>query len=203
MKPNRNIVAFLTGLAGLFPGAAPSSAQDASLLVEFQGGVAVPVGDFADGDGPGEGTAAGPSLQMAFVLPRGRWSPYIGFHQHRFGCEDAGCVPDGRYVSTGFHLGLRILPFSDGPVVPWIRLGGVAARMETGDLTATSLVAGNAGVTDLGFGGQAGVGFMVGLGRSAAWSASALASTVDTHLPAGDALPLRYLSVHTGVTLVF
>ena len=183
--------------------AAHVAAQDAALLIEAQGGLSSPFGDLRDGDAPGEGTTAGPSVQVVLALPSGGWRTlYVGFAQHRFGCAPAGCDADGRYVATGFNAGLRIVPFQ-GRWTPWIRVGGITTRVETGDLSASAGSAPDAGVSDLGFGGEAGLGFMVRLGRSTAWSVSALASTARTTLPGGSELDLRFFTAHTGITFVF
>lgn len=183
--------------------AAPSTAQDATPFLEVQGGAAFPVGDFRDGGDPGEGTSAGPSLQVVFAMPSGGWRTfYMGFFQHRFACEAAGCDTEGRYVATGFNAGLRIVPVQ-GTVTPWIRMGAITTRVETRDLAATTRGAPYAGVSDLGFGGEAGLGLMVWMGSSVAWSASGLVSTVGSRLPGGETLHLRYVTAHTGITLVF
>ena len=183
--------------------AAPSAAQDATPFLEVQGGAAFPVGDFRDGVDPGEGTSTGPSLQVVFGLPSGGWRTfYMGFSQHRFECEAAGCDTGGRYVATGFNAGLRIVPVQ-GTVTPWIRVGAITTRVETRDLAATTRGAPYAGVSDLGFGGEAGLGLMVRMGSSVAWSASGLVSTVGSRLPGGETLDLRYVTAHTGLTLVF
>lgn len=184
--------------------AIPLAAQDAPLLVEAQGGAAIPFGDLKDGQGPGMGTATGVSLSVVLAVPSEGWRTiYAGFSQHRFGCEAAGCDVDGRYVATGFNLGFRIVPVREGPVVPWIRLGVITTRVETGDLSASPESAADAGLTDLGFGGEAGVGILVPLGRSVGWSATGLVSAVDSDLPGGASLPLRYFTAHTGLTLLF
>ncbi|NIQ58191.1 MAG: hypothetical protein GWM92_20335, partial [Gemmatimonadetes bacterium] len=57
--------------------------------------------------------------------------------------------------------------------------------------------------SDLGFGGEAGIGFFVALGQSVGWSATGLVSAVDTTLPDGSALAMRYVTLHTGLTLLF
>lgn len=190
-------------LAFLVVTVAPSAAQNTTPFFELQGGAAFPVGDLRDGSDPGEGTSAGPSLQVVFAVPSGGWRTlYMGFFQHRFGCEAAGCDAEGRYVATGFNAGLRIVPVR-GAVTPWIRLGAITTRVETGDLAATTRGTPYAGVSDLGFGGEAGLGLMVPLGTSVAWSASGLVSTVGSRLPGGETLHLRYVTAHTGITLVF
>lgn len=192
-------------LVGALAGAAePAAGQEAPLLLEMHGGAAIPFGDLADGEGPGMGTTTGPTLAVALALPSGGWRTlYGGFSQHRFGCEAAGCDPDGRYVATGFNVGVRIVPLRDGALIPWIRIGAVTTRVETDDLAVSPESEPDAGVSDLGFGGEAGVGFLVPLGRSVAWSATGLVTSVTSELPGGASLPMRFLSVQTGLTLLF
>lgn len=188
-------------LAAVAIGAAAIEAtgQDAGLLADATGGVAVPLADFRSGEGPGEGASTGASLAVLFAWPSaGRHTIYVGFSQHRFGCEAAGCDPDGRYVATGFNAGLRFALMRGHRAVPWIRLGAITTRVETGDLPPP-----DAGVSELGFGGEGGLGFSVQLGRSFAWSSSVLVSTVSSTLPGGDDLELRYLTAHTGISLIF
>ena len=99
-------------------------AQESPLVLELHGGVAVPVRTFSDGTAVGEGAASGASFGIDFALPGGgRWTPYVGFSQHRFGCEDAGCAGGDPYVDTGFHVGFRITPLPGHRVLPWIRGG--------------------------------------------------------------------------------
>lgn len=195
----------LTGAAVLLSvWAAPAAAQDAPLVLEVHGGVAIPFGDLADGSGPGMGTSRGSSLALTFALPGDGWRTlYAGFSQHRFGCAAAGCDAEGRYVATGFNVGLRIVPVNRGPLIPWIRLGAITTRVETGDLAATPSAAADAGVSGLGFGGEAGVGIFVRLGPSVGWSATGLVSSVSTELAGGSSLPMRYFTAHTGLSLTF
>ena len=111
--------ALLAASAALGLAAAPTAAQESPIVVEAHGGVAIPVGSFATGSEPGEGTEAGASFGVTIgVAGGGLWTPYVGFSQHRFGCEDAGCASGGRYVATGFHAGVRMLPISiPGPTL--------------------------------------------------------------------------------------
>lgn len=203
LQPHTGIAVLLA--AALCAGAShPADAQDAPLLLEAHGGASIPLGDLRDGDGPGEGTTTGPSLSVTFGLASGGWRTiYVGFSQHRFGCEAAGCGPDGRYVATGFNAGLRIVPIPRGPVVPWLAVGVITTRVETGDLAATPQGAPDAGVSELGFGGQAGVGALVRLSQSLGWSVAGTLSSVGSKLPGGASLPLRYVTAHTGITLLF
>lgn len=181
-----------------------AAAQDAPLLVEAAGGLAVPLSDFRSGDGPGEGTSAGASLSVLFAVPGdGRRTLYAGFSQHRFGCEAAGCDTDGRYVGTGFDVGLRFALLREHRALPWIGIGAITTRVETDDLGASSSSAPNAGVTDLGFGAEAGFGLLVVFGGSVAWSSSVLVSGVNSTLPGGTTLELRYLTTRTGLSFLF
>ena len=196
------LVATLGIIAGI-PGGTVN-AQESPLVLEVQGGAAVPLGDFADGTDPGYGTTSGPTLAFTFVLPGDGWRAlYAGFAQHRFGCQAAGCDAEGRYVATGFNVGVRIVPVNHGPVIPWVRLGAVTTRVETDDLAASPSSSAYAGVSDLGFGGEAGVGVLVRLGRSIGWSATGLYTLVNTDLPGGSTLSMRYVAAQTGFSLLF
>ncbi len=175
------------------------AAQESPLVVEAHGGGAIPVGSFAHGDRVGEGTSAGPSFGVDLALPGGgRVAPYVGFSQHRFGCEDAGCGPGGRYVATGFQGGIRIVPMPGRSVLPWVRLGAVTTHVETDALGGA-----NAGVSDLGVGGEVGVGVHVGGGSQLALNPGMRFVAVNTKLPGGSTLRLRYLVADLALVLAF
>ena len=176
-----------------------ASAQDAAVIVEARGGVALPSGDFADGSGPGEGASPGASFGVDIaVAGGGRWTPYIGFSQHRLGCEDAGCVAGGEYVATGFHAGARFVPMPEWPVLPWLGGGVVTTHVEAEDLGPA-----NAGVSDLGVGGEVAVGVHIGSASRIALSPSVRWVSVTAQLPSGIDLGMQYLVVDLGVVLSF
>ena len=182
---------------GLFP--AGAAAQSSPVVVEARGGAAAPIADFADGTGPGEGTTAGASFGVDIaVAGGGRWTPYVGFSQHRFGCESAGCAASGEYVATGFHGGLRFVPMPGWSVLPWLGAGVVTTHVEAGDLGPA-----NAGPSDLGVGGEAVVGVHIGSARRIALSPSLRFVAVSARLPAGADLGMRYLVADVGVVLSF
>jgi hypothetical protein len=198
-RPIPRIRPFAIGALLLAALARAAAAQGAGLVLEVHGGAAVPLSGFADGSGMGEGTTAGPSLSFAFMRPnRGRRAIYVGFSQHRFGCEDAGCVAEGRYVATGFDVGVRFALLASGPVMPWIRLGGITTRVETDDLGGA-----NAGVSDLGFGGEVGAGVYIGRSSSFAVNPGVRYALIDTRLPGGDTLSMRYLVAQLAIALAF
>jgi hypothetical protein len=176
----------------------PVAAQDHPLLLEAHAGWAAPIGSFADGADPGQGVSGGPALSVLFAAPSGRRAIYAGFHQNRFDCEDAGCSEDGRLVETGFNVGVRISLLPGRPVMPWLRVGVVTTRVETRDLPAP-----NAGVSDLGWGGEAGAGLYIGGDRSIAINPAVTVVAVDSELPGGSSLELRYLVAHLGLVLAF
>lgn len=168
-------------------------------MLDLRGGMAVPVGSFADGVRTGEGTTAGPTLGAAFVLRRSdRRTVYAGFNQHRFGCVDAGCAEGGRYVATGFDVGMRLALLPGRTFVPWIRLGAITTRVETADLPSP-----DAGVSDLGFGGEAGVGVYIGPNSTVALNPAVTLSAVNSELPGGTTLRLRYLTATLALVLAF
>lgn len=176
----------------------PLSAQQSPLVLEVLGGAAVPVGSFSSGSGVGEGASAGASLSVVFALGSGRRGTYAGFSQHRFGCEDAGCATGGQLVATGFDLGLRFKLLAEGIAVPWIRVGAITSRVETDDLGGA-----NAGVSDLGFGGEIGTGVYIGGGSPVAINPGVRFAFVRTGLPGGETLEMRYLVAQVAVALAF
>ncbi len=157
------------------------------------------MGSFSNGARGGEGTAPGASLGVDFVLPGGgRRSFYVGFSQHRFGCADAGCPSDGRYVATGFHAGYRIALVMNRSIFPWIRVAALTTRVETDALGGS-----NAGVSDLGWGGELGVGVYIGAASPVAINPGIRLAAVNTTLPGGELLRMRYLVADVSIALAF
>jgi hypothetical protein len=175
------------------------SAQDSPLVVEARGGAGVPVASFASGAGPGEGAGPGASFGVDIGLAGGgRWTPYVGFSQQRFGCEDAGCPSDGVYVATGFRAGLRFIPLPHAGLLPWVGLGAVTTHVEAADLGAA-----NVGASDLGVGGEVGVGLHIGGARAVGVSPALRLAAVDTRLPDGTLLRMRYWVADLALVLTF
>jgi hypothetical protein len=175
------------------------AAQEAPIIVEGHGGVAIPVGTFSNGTRPGEGTAPGPSFGVDFAAAGGgRWTPYIGFSQHRFGCEDAGCASGGQLVATGFRAGLRLVPFPSRAVLPWLGMGVLTTHVEAGDLGPA-----NAGLSELGVGGELGVGVHIGAASQIALAPAVRVAAVNARLPAGAVLRMRYLVADVALVLSF
>lgn len=194
---NRLIVA---ALATAFL-AAPSVAlgQGAPLTVEARGGVAVPVGAFAGGDGVGEGTGAGPLFGFEVTLgSAGRRTLYAGFAQLRFGCDAAGCPRGERYVATGVNAGVRFALVADHAVIPWLGLGVLTTRVESPGVTGSP-----EGVSELGFGAEASAGLFIRAGGSLAFTPAVRISRADSDLPGGVRLGFRYIATDLGLALTF
>ena len=174
-------------------------AQAAPLVVEVRSGASVPVADLANGSDPGEGVTAGASFGVDFAVSgRGRRTIYAGFSQHRFACADAGCAAGGHFVATSLDLGFRLSLLTRGPVIPWVRLGGVTLRMETPELPDSP-----AGVSDRGYGGEVGAGLYIGTWSAVAVNPGVRFTTVSTRLPGGADLGMRFLVADLGVSLAF
>jgi hypothetical protein len=196
MPPSRTF-AVLALLACALPGA--TAGQESPLVVEAHGGAAVPVGSFSTGVREGEGATAGLSFGVDFALPGGgRWVPYVGFSQHRFGCVDAGCAEGEPYVATGFHGGYRIVPFPGRAVLPWVQLGALTTRVETDALGGP-----HTGVSELGVGGEVGLGVHFGGASQVAVTPAVRLAAVNSRLPGGAVLRLRYLVADVAVVLSF
>jgi hypothetical protein len=164
-----------------------------------RGGAAVPVGTFSNGTRPAEGTSPAPSFGVDFALAGGgRWTPYVGFSQHRFGCEDAGCDSGGQYVATGFRAGLRLVPFPAWSVLPWLGMGALTTHVEAGDLGAA-----NAGLSKLALGGEVGVGVHIGSASQIGLEPAVRLSAVNARLPDGSLLRMRYLVADLALVLSF
>jgi len=184
-------------LIAALPGAA--SAQDAPLALEVLGGGSVPVASFASGTGVGEGTTAGAGFGVLFTLTgQGRRTTYFGFGQHRFGCADAGCHGDGSYVATGLNAGFRFKLLNRGSVLPWVSLGGLTTRVESPGMFGSP-----PGVSDLGYGGEAGAGVYIGAGRTVALNPQVRFATVGVDLPGERRLTLRYVVAAVSLVLAF
>jgi hypothetical protein len=188
----------LTALPLALHGAA-AEAQDAPLAIEMGVGVAIPVGSFSNGSGPGEPAESGANLGLLFTL---RHSPlrtfYIGFSQQRFACGIAGCPASEPYVATGFNAGIRLALLTRGPVRPWLGVGALTTRVETQGLPAP-----NTGVSKLGLGGEAGAGFYIRAASFLAFAPSVSYSVVNSTLPGGASLGLRYVTSQLGFVLIF
>ncbi len=178
---------------------APAAAQAAPLVLEIQGGASIPVGSLRSGSAPGEGTSASRSFGVDFALSgSGRRTIYVGFSQHRFGCAAAGCPSGELYVATGLDFGTRVSLLRSGPVNPWIRLGAVTTRVEMPPTSATP-----AGVSKLGIGGDVGFGVFLGTSRAIALNPAVRLTAVNTGLPGGGVLRMRYLVADLSIVVAF
>ena len=196
--PVRLTRAAILSLLALAATGTSAAAQDSPLLLEVSGGVAIPNGSFADGTAAGEGAETGAAFGVGFTLRRSeRIAFYLGFDQQRFGCEPAGCSAGGSYTATGFDLGLRFAIVPGERFEPWIRASAITTRVETGDLPDP-----NAGVSSLGWGAELALGVFLGTDWIGVTPTVAYAF-VDTDLPGGDTLGLRYLTAYLGLTLPF
>lgn len=192
-------LAVALALAALLGSPEGAKGQGAPLTVEGRGGMAVPLGSFADGSRVGEGTDAGPAFGFEVVLgSAGRRSLYAGFAQLRFGCGSAGCPAGHRYVATGVNLGVRLAVAPGRRVNPWVGLGATSTRVESPGVTGSP-----AGVSELGVGAEAALGLFVQAGRWVAFTPAVRLARAGTELPGGATLALRYVVADLGITLVF
>lgn len=174
-------------------------AQDPVLTVSAEPGWTIPTGDFSSGSGPGEGVEGAATLGVNFTLHGEGWrSWYAGFSHRRFACESAGCDPGDAYRATGFNLGLLAVFARRRPLQPFLRLGAVTTRVET-----RSLPAPDGGVSDLGFGGEAGAGLMIFPQSPISLTPSLTVTRISSTLPGGDSLQLEYLTASVALVFAF
>lgn len=189
----------LLGLLALLSIPCDVAAQAAPLVIEVRVGGAVPASPFASGTRVGEGAGAGVSFGVDLAFSgSGRRTLYLGFGQHRFPCQDAGCRSGGRYVATGFQGGYRINLVTRGSVIPWLRGGVVTTRVESPGVPGSS-----DGVSRLGVGGEVGAGVYIGTSRAIAFNPGVRWVGVNSELPGGSLLRLRYVVADLAVALAF
>ncbi len=174
-------------------------AQAAPLVVEVRVGASIPVPEFSSGSRVGEGVASGPSFGVRLAMSgSGRRTLYGGFSQHRFACDDAGCPTGGDFVATGVDAGLQINLVTRGSIVPWVRFGGLTTRVESPGLPGSP-----EGVSSLGWGGEVGLGLYVGATRPVALNPGIRLVAVNTELPGGSLMRMRYIAADLGLALAF
>lgn len=183
--------------AGFAPDA--SLAQAAPLVVEVRAGASIPFGEFSTGSRVGEGVASGPSFGVRLAMSgSGRRTLYGGFSQNRFACEDPGCPTGSDFVATGVDAGLQVNLVTRGSIVPWLRLGGLTTRVESPGLSGSP-----EGVSSLGWGGEVGFGLYLGATSPVALNPGIRMVAVNTELPGGSLLRMRYIVADLGLTLAF
>ncbi len=174
------------------------AAQGSPLTVEARLGAAVPVSSFAHGTGVGEGATSGAAFGVEVTLGTGWRTMYAGFSQLRFGCRDAGCPSGEPYVATGVNVGVRLALAPGSRVIPWVGVGVLTTRVESPGAGASP-----AGVSTLGWGGEAGAGLWVQATHYLAVTPGLRLSRASTELPGGAGLSLRYLVADLGLALTF
>lgn len=177
----------------------PAAIQaQAPLVLEGRGGLFVPLGGFRSGPEEGGRLRAGPSLGVGFALERSDGLHFtVGFSQHRLDCRDDGCAGDGEYVATAWDLGAR-LDLGSGAAVPWVRAGLTLPRVERDRPEPEG-----ADVTKLAVGGEVGAGVRLSIGGRFHVSPAVRFGAVDTGLPEGGTLRMRYMVADVGVMVGF
>ena len=174
-----------------------ASAQ-APLTLEVRAGVLAPVAGSREGRNRGGRIGPAGSFGVLFAIERSATRQfYLGFSQHRLDCTDDGCGGDGRYIATAWDLGMRFDLRALDPV-PWLRLGVTIPRVERERPAPL-----DAEVSSLGVGVEAGLGVRFGVGGRLSLSPGVRFGAVDTDLPSGGTLRLRYLAADLGLVVEF
>jgi hypothetical protein len=122
----------------------------------------------------------------------------LGFTQSHFSCVSAECAEFGGLASTAWQVGTRV-QVGTGKVVPWLRLGVLLDRSERGVLGGEN---GRRNVSDLAFGGEAGVGFSFRFGRATAGPAIRY-TRIDVQFPDAGRTKMTYAVADLGVSIAF
>jgi hypothetical protein len=94
--------------------------------------------------------------------------------------------------------GLQINLVTRGSIVPWVRFGGLTTRVESPGLPGSP-----EGVSSLGWGGEVGLGLYVGATRPVALNPGIRLVAVNTELPGGSLMRMRYIAADLGLALAF
>ena len=183
-------------LLQLGAGSVPLEAQG-PLSLEARVGASLPVGSYRSA------TLAepGPGFGLHFVYRRSaRRSFYIGFDQHRFGCDPESCRGED-LVSTGWTVGTRLRLRPETAFMPWLGLGMLFDRLE-GELGPADAALADQ-VSDLGLGGEVGVGALVRVGGRFSASPGVRYRLVNTRFDDAGLVRLRYLVADLGIVLGF
>jgi hypothetical protein len=107
------------------------AAQEGAFAYQIRGGGTLPVLAFRSQDEGWEGkTGPGTSLAMGFTIPLiAPLGGYLGFSQHRFGCDGGVCPGGKNWISTGFDVALR-LQLGEGRTRWWLQGGLHTHRLE-------------------------------------------------------------------------
>lgn len=194
---------FLTGAMGLAAVGGPEAvlAQEGAFAFQIRGGQAIPLGAFKDGLRGWEGeTRPGASFGMGFTFPLYRdLGAYLGFSQHRFGCEEGVCPPGRDWASTGFDVAVRAV-LGRERVRPWFQGGLHTHRVET-RLRESGAVRRTTSVGGAGY--EFGGGILVQIAERMSLSPGIRYGEGDAPFESRPDLNLRYWVVDLGLVVGF
>ncbi len=192
--------AFLV-VSSLGTGSGQAAGQEGRFAFQIRGGETVPLEGFRDDARGWEQSAGrGPSFGMGFTFPFRRFvDGYLGFSQHRFGCDEDVCQEGQEWVSTGFDLALRIV-MGDRRLRPWIQGGLHTPRIE-GRIAQEG---GARGLTSSGgVGYEFGGGLLVKVGERMSLSPGLRYGSAEVPFQVQPTMELRYLVVDLGLVVGF
>ena len=193
----------VSGLVALLLSTGPEklSGQEGPYAFQIRGGGTQPVASFRDAaEGWEEGAGPGPSLGMGFTFPLfSAVGGYLGFSQHRFGCDENVC-PEGKpWISTGFDFALRVV-LGQRKVRPWIQGGlhtnRVEGRVRRGDRVHTLRSEGGGGF-------EVGGGLLLRVAERMSLSPGVRYGSGDVPFSDGPTMELRYLVFDLGLVVGF
>jgi len=193
----------MTALAVSCLGLAPTTAwaQEGPYAFSIRGGGTLPVGSFRDETRGWERRAGrGTSLAMGFTFPLFPYvGGYLGFSQHRFGCDEDLC-PGGEYwVSTGFDVALRVVA-GRRRVRPWVQGGIHTHRVQArilGEDEALSLHSEGGG------GYEVGGGLLIQVAERMSLSPGVRYGLGNVPIPGHPTLGMRFLVFDLGLVVGF
>jgi hypothetical protein len=187
--------------SSLGAGSGQAAGQEGPFAFQIRGGVTVPLEGFRDDARGWEETAGGgPSLGMGFTFPLFRFvGGYLGFSQHRFGCDEDVCQEGKEWVSTGFDFALRVV-LGHQTIRPWIQGGLNTPRIE-GRIPKGGRV--QRLTSSGGVGYEVGGGLLVKVGERMSLSPGVRYGSAEVPFHVQPTMELRYLVVDLGLVVGF
>jgi hypothetical protein len=138
---------------------------------------------------------------MGFTFPLGGFlGGYLGFSQHRFGCDETVCPGGKEWASTGFDVAFRIVLGGRRPLRPWIQGGLHTHRVEGRVLEGGGVRTLH---SDQGGGYEVGGGVLIKVGNRTSLSPGVRVGLGNVPFPDRGNMSLRFLVFDLGLVLGF
>jgi hypothetical protein len=185
----------------LFFWAMPLQGQERPFAFQIRGGGTFPVSGFRDEHRGWEGKAGmDTTFGMGFTFPFYRFiGGYLGFSQHRFGCDEDLCPKGRSWISTGYDVALRVV-IGRGGVGSFVHAGIHTHRVEGRVFDEDEVVYIN---SELGGGYEVGGGLLISLRERISFAPGIRYGGGNVPFEGRPNMALRFLVLDLGLVVGF